>query len=147
MAFALFKILQRTEIRVPKAEYGKLGACNHSLPTGDGRRDGQRTLDGRRFGAQRNTVMSELTIQEIIYDPKLVDSDLQRFRKDTEVLSSMGANLMAKYPKRWVAVYDGKVQTNARSLNQLLTDVDMLGLPRDGIVIQYIDRDVRRMIL
>ena len=91
--------------------------------------------------------MIEPTIQEIIGDPKAVDAGLQKFRNDTRVLSSKRANLIAKYPKRWVAIYDGKVQANARNLSQLLAIVDNLNLPREGIVVRYIDRNLRRMIL
>ena len=91
--------------------------------------------------------MSEQTILDIIGDPRRVDAELQKFRKDTLVLSSKKANLLARYSKRWVAVYDGKVQADARSVKQLLADIDTLQLPREAVVIRYIDRNVRRMIL
>ncbi len=91
--------------------------------------------------------MSEPTLAELIGDPKRVDAELQKFRKDSKLLSSRRVNLIAKYPKRWIVIYDGEVRADARSLNQLLTKVDELNLPREEAVIRYVDRNLRRMIL
>jgi hypothetical protein len=91
--------------------------------------------------------MSEPTLAEIIGDPQRLDAELQKFRKDTKLLSSKRMNFIAKYPKRWIAIYDGQVRADARSLKQILTKVDELQLPREGVVIRYVDRNLRRMIL
>lgn len=91
--------------------------------------------------------MSEPTLAELIGDPKRVDAELQKFRKDSRLLSSRRVNLIEKYPKRWIVIYDGEVRADARSLNQLLTKVDELNLPREEAVIRYVDRNLRRMIL
>ncbi len=90
---------------------------------------------------------SNATIEEIIGDPKQLDVELQAFQKDSIILSSRRVSLIAKYPKRWIAVYDGDVKTDARSLRQLLANIDTLGLPRERVVIRLIDRNLRRMIL
>ena len=90
---------------------------------------------------------SEPTIQEIIGDPKQLDAELQRFRKDSKVLSSRRANLTAKYAKKWVAIYDGRVRASAPSLNSVLAEVEKLGLPRESVVVRYVDKNIRRMIL
>ena len=91
--------------------------------------------------------MAEAAILEMIGDPRRLDADLQRFRKDTKLLSSKRMNFIAKYPKRWIAIYDGKVQADERSLKQLLVKVDELNLPREEVVVRYVDRNLRRMIL
>lgn len=91
--------------------------------------------------------MSEPTLAEIIGDPKHLDAELQKFRKDTKLLSSKRINFIAKYPKKWIAIYDGQVRADARSLKQVLIKVDQLKLPREGVVIRYVDRNLRRMIL
>ena len=91
--------------------------------------------------------MSEPTLAELIGDPQRLDAELQKFRKDTKLLSSKRMNFIAKYPKRWIAIYDGQVQADARSLKQILTKVDEMQLPREGVVIRYVDRNLRRMIL
>ena len=87
------------------------------------------------------------TLADIIGDPKRVDAELQRFRKDARLLSSKRMNLRARYPQRWVVLYDGQVRADAETLKQALARADELHLPREQTVIRYVDRDVRRMIL
>lgn len=91
--------------------------------------------------------MNEPTLMEIIGDPVRLDAELQRFRADTKLLSSRRMNLMAKYPKRWIAIYDGQVRADALSLKQVLAKVDELSLPREGVVVRFVDRNLHRMIL
>jgi hypothetical protein len=91
--------------------------------------------------------MSELTIEQIIGDPKRLDTELQEFRRSAKLLSSRRVDLIAKYAKRWIAIYDRQVRADGSSLNQLLAKVDQLQVPRDRVVIRYIDRNLRRMIL
>lgn len=91
--------------------------------------------------------MTEQMVQEIIGDPKRVDADLQEFRKNVSLLSSRRAHLIKKYPKRWVAIFGHEVKADATSLGQLLMKVDQMQLPRSDIVVRYIDRNQRRMIL
>ena len=86
-------------------------------------------------------------IEEMIGDPKRVDAELQEFRKDVKALSSCNAMLIDKYTKRWIAFYRGKVQADARSLNEILAEVDRLGLPRESVIVRYIDRNTRTMIV
>jgi hypothetical protein len=87
------------------------------------------------------------TIESIIGDPKQLDAELQSFRKDTGMLSSRRAMLLQKYPKRWVVIYNGKVHADARSFNEAIASADRLGLPRERVIIQFVDKNVRRMIL
>jgi hypothetical protein len=91
------------------------------------------------------------TIEEIIgemgEDPKQTVADLRAFKKDTELLASRRDALLKSYPKKWIAVYDGEVRASARSLDDLVIKVNTLKLPRNRVVVRYIDRNVRRMIL
>lgn len=91
--------------------------------------------------------MSEPTIEQIIGDPKRLDAELQEFRENADMLSSKRAHLIGKYAKRWVAIYDCQVKADGSSLNQLLAKVDQLKIPRDRVIIRYIDKNLRRMIL
>ena len=91
--------------------------------------------------------MNELSLQEIIGDPQRLDADLQRFRKDAKVLSSQRTKFAEKYPNRWVAVYGGKVQADADSLDHLLARLDALKIPRGKAVIRHMNQNMRRMIL
>ena len=85
------------------------------------------------------------TIEQIIGDPKKLDEELQEFREDAKVLSTPG--LIDKYPKRWIAIYEGEVRAEARSINEVLNSADKQGLPRESVIIQYVDRTPRTMIL
>ena len=91
--------------------------------------------------------MSEANVLEIIGDPRRLDSDLRKFQQDAKLLSSKRVNLLAKYPKRWIALYGGQVRADAPSLERVLAEVDELSLPREEVVIRYVDRNLRRMIL
>ena|SRR5437879_3280235 len=91
--------------------------------------------------------MDRREIDEMIGDPKRLDTEMQDYRKDISILSSQRAMLLQKYPKRWVAIYKGKVQADAQSFDEILANVDELGLPRDSVVIRFVDKNHRRMIL
>ena len=91
--------------------------------------------------------MSEPTIEQIIGDPKRLDAELREFSRNAKVLSSRKTHLIGKYAKRWIAIYDCQVKADASSLNQLLAKVDELQVPRDRVVIRYVDKNMRRMIL
>ena len=91
--------------------------------------------------------MNEQNIAKIIGDPKRLDAELREFSKSAALLSSKQAHLIKDYSKRWVAVYKGAVKADGRSLNQVLAKVDELKVPRGSVLIRYIDRNLRRMIL
>ena len=83
----------------------------------------------------------------MIGDPKRVVEDLRRFRRSTRVLSSDHPRLIDQYGKTWVAIYGGKVRVNAKSLSHLMASIDREQLPREDVVVRYIDKDERIMIL
>jgi hypothetical protein len=87
------------------------------------------------------------SISDMIGDPKLLDAEMESYRRDVDVLWSHFAELAAKYPKQWVAVYNGKVQASAPNLDRLLVAVAELGLPRERIAVRYMDTTPRRMVL
>ena len=91
--------------------------------------------------------MNKAEVAKIIGDPKRLDVELKAFRKSAELLSSKQAHLIEEYPKRWVAVYRGSVKADGRSLDEVLARVDELNVPRGSVLIRYIDRNLRRMIL
>jgi hypothetical protein len=93
----------------------------------------------------RKTASADL--RSLIGDPQQVANDLRRFRRTTRVLSSDRPRLIAEYPKRWVALYDGEVAATSRTFTSLLKSLDRKHLPREHVVIRYIDEDERIMIL
>jgi len=91
--------------------------------------------------------MTEASLREIIGDPKRLDAELQEFRKDAKLLSSKYREFSAQYSERWIAVYGGKVQADADSLDHLLARMDALQIPRGKVVVHYTSQSPRRMIL
>ena len=86
-------------------------------------------------------------LKELIGDPAEVDRKLASYRRAAAVLSSEHARLVEKYPRQWVAFYDGDVRASARTLDELLAKVDEARLPRQEVLIRFIDRNERTMIL
>lgn len=86
-------------------------------------------------------------ISSLLGDPKQVERELERFRRSTAVLSSRQSRLIERYPKQWVAVLDGKVVAHAKTFDSLLSQVDKKKLPRGRVVVRYIDKTQRTMIL
>ena len=73
--------------------------------------------------------------------------DLQRFRNSARLLSSRQARLIEKYPKQWVAVYRGRVRAHARTLQNLMREIDEKGLPREDVITRFVDKNQRTFIL
>lgn len=86
-------------------------------------------------------------IRALIGDPKRVDSELRKFRRSSRALSSHNPRLISRYPKKWVAIYDGEVQAQAKSLSALMTQLERKGLPREDVIVRFIEKDDRVMIL
>ena len=68
-------------------------------------------------------------------------------RKTAKVFSSKRNHLIARYAKKWVGVYDGKVVAEGRSLREVLARVEKAGIPRELVMTRYIDLNVRKMVL
>ena len=95
--------------------------------------------------------MSAKAVRELIMDqlgdPRDIDRELQSFRKSARALSSHHPRLIDRYQKKWVAIYEGKTQASGRTLQSVLQQVDGKGLPRERVIVRYIDRNQRTMIL
>ena len=80
-------------------------------------------------------------------NPADIDRELQSFRKSARVLSSHHPRLIDRYQKKWVAIYDGRTRAQGRTLQSALRQIDRKGLPREHVIVRYIDRNQRTMIL
>ncbi|HEX9728434.1 MAG TPA: hypothetical protein VGA37_08025 [Gemmatimonadales bacterium] len=83
----------------------------------------------------------------LVGDPHVVDQDLQEFSKSANFLSSERSEIIKKYPKQWIALLAGEVRAQADSLPELIREVELLGLPKSKLIIRYIDRPRRALIL
>ena len=80
-------------------------------------------------------------------NPADIDQELQAFRRSARVLSSHHPRFIDRYQKKWVAVYDGKTKAQGRTLQSVWRQLDKKGLPREHIIVRYIDKKQRTMIL
>jgi hypothetical protein len=90
------------------------------------------------------------TIQEalkLIGDPNKVSEELQDFRRAARVFSSSQPRFIDKYSKQWIAVHQGKVRAQGRSFRSLLGQLEEKKLPRESVMIRYIDKNERTFIL
>jgi hypothetical protein len=87
------------------------------------------------------------SILEIIGNPNDVDRELRDFRKSAMVLSSKQHHLIQEYPEEWVAIYEGKVKAHGKSHELVLKKVDGQGIPRRQILVRFISKKPRAMIL
>ncbi len=91
--------------------------------------------------------LSRSEVLELLGPPSEVAHELREFGKTAKVFSSKRANLIAKYAKRWVAVLDGAVVADGKNLAEVLANVDQAGADRKRVLIRYVDRTTRKMIL
>lgn len=58
-----------------------------------------------------------------------VAQELARFREDAVYVDEHWEELVARYPERWIAVYERKVVADAKSPTQLRSKVLKKGIP------------------
>lgn len=92
-------------------------------------------------------VQREREILELIGDPEHLEKELEEFRTNARVLSAEQGRLISRYPQRWVAVYEGDVAADAPTLADLIRQIDERGLPRGHVIVRYIDKHPRTLIL
>ena len=91
--------------------------------------------------------MNASSIRDFIGDPHKVDEDLQSFRKTARRLSSRHPRLVERYPNQWIALHAGKVRAHGRTFEAVLAQIDSKGLPRAQIIIRFIHKEPRTLIL
>lgn len=86
-------------------------------------------------------------IKKHLGDAKQISDELRCFRKSALVLSRSRPRMIEEHPREWVAVYDGKVRASDRSFKRLLRKIDGEKIPRGEVLIRFIDRTQRALIL
>ena len=94
-----------------------------------------------------NTKEMEREILELIGDPNEIDASLSAYRESAKRLSSDSPRMIETYPKQWIALYDGAVKAQGNTFETLMFQIDKKGLPRRELVVRFIDRNQRTMIL
>ena len=86
-------------------------------------------------------------LESIIGDPKQIDEELSQFRETTEMLSSQSPRMIEEYPHQWVALYGDKVKAHGSTLRVVLKAIDEQELPRGQVIVRFIEKNHRTMIL
>ena len=86
-------------------------------------------------------------LEQLGAPPAEIAQDLQEFRKAARVLSANYPRLIDQYPNQWVGVYQGKVRAHGRTLKSLLSQLTEKGFPKQKVIVRFIDRNQRTMIL
>ena len=76
-----------------------------------------------------------------------IHEGLQAYSQRVEHMETLRPELLERHPNKWVAMADGEVVVVADSMTDLLKVVDDRGIPRTGLVVEYLDTEPRNMIL
>lgn len=79
--------------------------------------------------------------------PRDMARSLRKFHRAERVLSDDHPRLIDQYSDQWVAVSDGAVIAHGTDLNKVLRQVDNKGVPRSDIIVRFIERTQRTLIL
>ena len=79
--------------------------------------------------------------------PETAARSLREFQRSARVLSSNQPRLIDEYPDQWVAVSDGTVVAHGNSLNKVLRKVDKKGVCRSDVIVRFMERTQRTLIL
>jgi len=80
-------------------------------------------------------------------DPSEVAEDLRRFGEAARRLSTEHPHLLERYAGQWVSLYDGEVRATGSSLRAVLAELDLRAIPREHVVVRFLERDRRPLIL
>ena len=94
-----------------------------------------------------NTEEMEREILDLIGDPNEIDASLSAYRESAERLSSDSPKMIENYLKQWIAIHDGVVKAQGNTFDTLMFQIDKKGLPRRELVVRFVDRNQRTMIL
>ena len=90
-------------------------------------------------------VVSVLT--EMNEDPGNTARSLRAFQRSARVLSNDHPRLINEYPDQWVAVTDSTVIAHGDTLEQVLAQIDAKDIPRADVIVRFIERTQRTLIL
>ena len=70
-----------------------------------------------------------------------------RFKRDTDYFEAHFAELLKKYPNKWVAVHGAKVVGTSKDLSRLLSRLRKKGVPTNETVIHFLNPNPKPLIL
>ena len=79
--------------------------------------------------------------------PETAAHTLREFQRSARVLSENQPRLIDEYPDQWIAVSDGTVVAHGYKLDKVLRQIDQNGIHRSDIIVRFIERTQRTLIL
>jgi hypothetical protein len=76
-----------------------------------------------------------------------VQQELERHRQDAEYFQAHRAELLARYPERWVAIYDQQVVGAAKDHKRLVRQLARKGIPANHAFLEYLTDKEELLIL
>lgn len=95
--------------------------------------------------SNKTVIMSVL--KQMNEHPSKMAKSLRTFQQSARVFSDNYPRLIDKYPDQWVAVADSAVVASGDSLKQVLTQIDDQDIPRTDVIVRFIERTQRTLIL
>lgn len=90
-------------------------------------------------------ILNQEEVLKLLGDPVAVSEGVRAFGKTARAFSAKRTQLLAKYPKRWVAMFDGNVIADGSSADEALAAVDQAGYRRESVLLRFIDRTVNKL--
>ena len=87
------------------------------------------------------------SLEALLGDPREVVKGLEDFGKSEALLSSSEPRMADRYPDEWIGLYAGEVRAHEPTLDAVLTELDSLGLPHEGVLVRYIAKNPETLIL
>ncbi len=72
---------------------------------------------------------------------------LRAFQRSACVLSDNHPRLIDEYPNQWIAVANSTVVAHGDTLDQVLTQIDAEDISRADVIVRFIERTQRTLIL
>ena len=94
-----------------------------------------------------NKVAVKSVLTQMNERPEDMARSLRHFQRSAQALSSNQPRLIDDYPDQWVAVSDSTVVAHGKSLEEVLRKVDKKGFQRADIMVRFIERTQRTLIL
>ena len=73
--------------------------------------------------------------------------DFGEFTEATRALEESWAGLVENYPQQWIAFHDKKVVVHADTLEDVILMIHKGDLPRENIIVRYVETEPTTLIL
>ena len=91
--------------------------------------------------------MSTEILDEIGVSAEEMRKGFVEFAESIKALEEAWDSLVASYPHEWIAFHDRKVELHADTLDEVILMIDKNDLPRENIIVRYVETEPTTLIL